>query len=677
MPNPKLNYTQAEQDYDRRYEESRKTKNLKELDDEISRTKDPSALAVLKKERSRLTGEPMGTRSIKMDDGTVISGVPDSISDETAKRRYSQKIKSPIAADEETAQKIGYDIHAARQLGLDDQTIRDFMASHPRYRTEQSAKLAAEGLNEPTKALLGFGAGVSGTARGVEQLYTESVGTPEERARLRDQEEEARARNRALGTAGQVGEIAEKAVETMLPGGVVGGIGKATGSRALLRAGEMLVAPGKAEPFERYAGGAAQGFLQGVTQPVGEQGNKGVQAFVGGGVGMAGQAAADVAGKVIRPGLSRLNESTTDLKNLAIKRYGFELPAAVQQGGNVLKGIQAGAEAIPGAGINVSRMASKNQKRLNELALSAAGGGGNEVNPTTLGDAELIVGEKFDRIKADRVRLGADYVANVSKAVAEYSKLAKPSPEAMDTLQTFLNISALPQAKIIKRGTQTTGVMIPGDVILKNRSALARDAHSAYVSGNWQLGQANEAIVDAIDDAVEASLPKNQAGLYAEARKQYKNLMIVDKSYDPKTPGDLNPARLSAAVRQTYKENYAKIPNGVDELVDAARIGEAFKFKVPDSGTASRLEGANLLRLGSIPALLGGGAAAGGAVAGPPGAVVGATIGTLTPLAMGNAFTSSGLGRYLTAPGLSSDAMQMIQIGTRGLGIPGALREQQ
>lgn len=673
MANPSLGYTQDEQDFDREYEASRKGKNLKELNAELAAAKNPKIKATLQAEKDRI----MANRSVKMEDGTVLSGVPPSISDEEARKRYGTKFKSPVAMDEETAQKIGYDIHAARKLGLDDATIREYMKAHPRYRTEQAAKLAAQGMNEPTKALVGFGAGIAETVRGVKQFHAESPwAQPGEKEAARDEQEEARAVDAGLGLPGQVGKMAEKATELTLPGGAAKAVGTEFKIPALIKAGETLVSPGNVGPVERFGGAFAQGSLHGLTQPVGDKGNKVTQALQEGAAGMVSQGAADVAGRVLRPGMGRLNETATELKDLAIKRYQFELPAAVQQGGPVLKKIQAGAETVPGADLNLARMAKKNQTRLNEIAMSSVGTGGKEINPTTLGDAELVIGNKFDQVKAERIRLGPDYIANVSRALADYAKLAKPSKDAMDTLRTFLDIGNLPHAKLIMRGGQQTGVLIPGDVILRNRSALSREAHEAYTGGNWQLGAAKEAIVDAIDDSVEKSLPKNMSGLYGEARKEWKNLMIVEKAYDPKTAGDINPSRLSTALRATYKENYGKIPNGVDELVDAARIAEQFKFKLPDSGTSSRQEGAKLLRLGTAGAGPAVGGAAGYAVGGPPGAVGGAAIGALIPFAAGNALTSSGLGRYLTAPGLSNEQMQLLQLGTRGLGIPGGMRGQ-
>src|SRR5690606_37549595 len=91
-------------------------------------------------------------------------------------------------------------------------------------------------------------------------------------------------------------------------------------------------------------------------------------------------------------------------------------------------------------------------------------------------------------------------------------------------------------------------------------------------------------IRDALDDAAERAMPANLMGQFRLARREYKNLMILEKAATgagaDASKGLISPAQLRNAAKTTDRRGYARGKGDFDEL---ARAGVGVMTPLPQS----------------------------------------------------------------------------------------------
>lgn len=187
---------------------------------------------------------------------------------------------------------------------------------------------------------------------------------------------------------------------------------------------------------------------------------------------------------------------------------------------------------------------------------------------------------------------------------------------------------------------------IGGESYQHLRSQLDRAARSA--KANPELSSALRGMRESIDDAMERSISMTNpadAGAWQEARRQYRNMLVLEKSAtgagENAALGLISPSQLRNATTVQNRRAYAR---GQGDFAELARAGEALMKPMPQSGTAPRLRAQNLGAM--LPTILGGGAGAG--VGGPAGAIVGAAAGAAIPRVAGALMMSRPGQAYLT-----------------------------
>jgi hypothetical protein len=157
-----------------------------------------------------------------------------------------------------------------------------------------------------------------------------------------------------------------------------------------------------------------------------------------------------------------------------------------------------------------------------------------------------------------------------------------------------------------------------GDQYVAMRSQLGADARAAR--NDPYLQEALQGHQEALDNAFERSLqaagnPQDIAAMQ-EARRQYRNLMVIEKAAtgagQATAEGLISPSQLRNATVTQNRRMYAR---GQGDFADLARAGEAIMKPLPNSGTAPRQYMQHAM------SIIGG--AAGGAAGGVPGALAG------------------------------------------------------
>jgi hypothetical protein len=144
-------------------------------------------------------------------------------------------------------------------------------------------------------------------------------------------------------------------------------------------------------------------------------------------------------------------------------------------------------------------------------------------------------------------------------------------------------------------------------------------------------------VVEHLDDAMERSIAANNpadAGAWSQARRDYRNLLVIEKARgaagEGAASGLITPAQLASAAKSVYgKRAYLR---GYDDFSNLAEPGVGVLSPLPDSGTSQRsrinqLIGAGSAGLGSLLGGAAGGSIIGSAAGGGEGGVLGLLLG--------------------------------------------------
>jgi hypothetical protein len=272
------------------------------------------------------------------------------------------------------------------------------------------------------------------------------------------------------------------------------------------------------------------------------------------------------------------------------------LTAGQKTGSNPLRYFESVAKDTPGGGAKIRAMETQAAEQYTAAVLRRAGVKAERATPDVLNQAFDDLGRKFDHL-AGSTKLNADptLTQKLLRARSEYNQLVPElmrKPVVSNTVDDVLNTA------------QQNGHVIPGEVYKAVRSRIER-MRSASAS-DPELGNALRTMRDALDDAMEKSMPAPRAGQWKEVRKQYKNLLTIEKAAtgagENAANGLISPAQLRAAAKQKGKRAFTRGKEDFRALADA---GEALMKPLPQSGTAPRAAVAGLLGAGGT-ALSGG-----------------------------------------------------------------------
>lgn len=337
------------------------------------------------------------------------------------------------------------------------------------------------------------------------------------------------------------------------------------------------------------------------------------------------------------------NAERSNLVNV-LQNEGVPVTAGQRTGNKALQWAESTFGDMPGAGGRPAEMMTNQQEQFTAAALRRAGEDATRANPETIDRAFTRIGNQFDQIGArNHVVPDQQFVQDLQATRDDYHNLVGPHARAPVVDNTIQDIADQ---------MQRNGGMLTGD---QYNAMTSRIAKQARATTDPQLRTALYGLRENLDDAFERTLQQsgNTQDLAAlqEARRQYRNLLTVEKAAtgagSATAEGLISPSQLRGAVVQQGRRNYAR---GQGDFADLARAGEAILRPLPNSGTAPRQNMQHMLQiLGSIAG------GAGGAAGGPAGAITGAAAGIAAPAAAGRVLMSrpaqSYLGNQLLQPG--------------------------
>jgi hypothetical protein len=386
--------------------------------------------------------------------------------------------------------------------------------------------------------------------------------------------------------------------DTFLPnyGDVKGEIEKHTGEfyKPQTTAGEYARTIGEFAPMAAAGGAGIAGRVANVFAPALMSETAG-QLTEGSSMEPWARAAGAFAGGTIPRAITPLPADAARTGHLAtLEKEGVtSLTAGQKTGSPALRWTEAVTKDTPGGGGKAAAMEATAAEQFTRAALKRAGVDSNRATPQVIDQAFSDLGRKFDHL-ANSTVLNADPVMTraLLTARSEYNQLVPETmraPVVANTVDDVLNMA------------QQHGHRIPGEVYQAVRSRLERMRSSA--ARDPELANTLRTMREALDDAMEKSMPGPRQGQWKDVRSQYKNLLTIEKALsgagDDAVNGLISPAALRTAAKIQGKRAYSR---GKDDLGELARAGKAVMKPLPQSGTAPRAAAASLLGIGATAA---------------------------------------------------------------------------
>lgn len=278
------------------------------------------------------------------------------------------------------------------------------------------------------------------------------------------------------------------------------------------------------------------------------------------------------------------------------RQFGINVSAGQAGQQPALQWIERGLQMFPGSAGVMQDVARGNDKAVGTTLARSIGQEADTITPDVLSNAASDLGAQFERYKSldTPITFGPDYFSNVRSLADAESQL----PKASQNPQVFNLVDSYAPASAMVPGAQPQTSMAQA---IQARSRLAGDMSDSFKSGNSSLGQTQQSILNALDDAIQGSLGPGVSDAYAATRNQWRNLLAIQKAADPGATGNPSLLKIGTALRQQNPQAWARTPWGQDDLLDLARIGSLMKDSLGNSGTAQR-EG----QLGTIATMVGG-----------------------------------------------------------------------
>jgi hypothetical protein len=385
---------------------------------------------------------------------------------------------------------------------------------------------------------------------------------------------------------------------TLLPnyGDVKGEIEKHTGEfyKPQTTAGEYARTIGEFAPMAASGGAGAVGRVANVVAPALMSETAG-QLTEGTSMEPYARVAGAFAGGTIPRAITPLPADAARTGHLAtLEKEGVtSLTAGQKTGSPALRWTEAVTKDTPGGGGKAAAMEVQAAEQFTRAALKRAGVDSNRATPQVIDQAFNDLGRKFDHLAGSTV-LNADPVLTraLLNARSEYNQLVPETMRAPVVSNTVDDVLSM---------AQQHGHRIPGEVYQSVRSRLERMRSAS--ARDPELANTLRTMREALDDAMEKSMPGPRQGQWKEVRSQYKNLLTIEKALsgagDDAVNGLVSPAALRTAAKIQGKRAYSR---GKDDLGELARAGKAVMKPLPQSGTAPRAAAASLLGIGATAA---------------------------------------------------------------------------
>lgn len=495
-------------------------------------------------------------------------------------------------------------------MSLSDQLIQaDDAASTPSAPGSLSAQLtqAAQAAQPPVNPYspvgttaqnfwAGAGKSTSDVGRGIKQLsdipavwlekqfpglkkWDDALGLPSAQASAdatqANIDESKRHDAPLIGTgAGMAGNIAGNVATMVVPAGLLAKFGPP---------GAAIIA----NPTT-YKAAAGVGALQGFLQPTSDGDSRALNTIVGGGAGVAGNAAVNAIGRIAQPVANALSPLAQKAVQV-LQDAGVPLDAAQRSGSALLNRIRSSFSDNPFTAGPQSEANAAQQQAYNRAVLATMG------EPGAAAATPDVMSRAGSRING------------VFKNILENNDIQIPHPSMVNIAQVLQSaedegvkaVSGLAGRVLDKISPDGT---IPGQSIYAIKKDVDRLASSSDLNLAYHARQLRSTIMDTIND----SLSDADKAAFSQARQQFSNLKRIEPAIDRTGGGNISAPKLANIMAQKANRGASIYGRGDQSLVDLAQAGNLLLGdKMPNSGTAARVAMQTILPLT--------GAAAGGA----------------------------------------------------------------
>jgi hypothetical protein len=443
-----------------------------------------------------------------------------------------------------------------------------------------------EGLEFVSPPSKGLGQDITGNRGGA---ASDVLGLPTEQDIIASRQANAPLLNTTAGQAGNVtGQVLGLAPTAFIPGANTYGGAAALGALT----GFLTPTAGDESRLANIGIGAGGGV---VGQKIGNVLTKALsrptqQATRNLGQQAASQAEAELSGEALARGVGRgynygyvgddISAGLNASRKEALKKgtqLGFKVTPGQATGSKSLQQLEAKLESQPMTSGTFNEIKAKNQTVLNRVAAKAIGEKSDVVDSALLGKAQERIGGVYKLVADDKPRMinADDFLSKLSAIEDEFEGLATVTDNVL--VNKFLNYAT--KGEITGKQAQDLASKL-GKVATNNMTS---------PSGDKALGLALYQVKDQVDDVLQQGLSGKTAKAFADARSQYRNLMLLTQRSGVINPssGDVNGVALAGLLQQKDKTGFLFNKNNTD-LFNAARFAQAFKPLVGDSGTATR-----------------------------------------------------------------------------------------
>jgi hypothetical protein len=380
--------------------------------------------------------------------------------------------------------------------------------------------------------------------------------------RLRQEEERRRAENAPFmeSGAGRAGYIAGSIGSLLVPGAalarVPGMVG--TGARA-------LTAP------QTFRAAATGGGLLGATQPLSEEESRATTAAIGALGGTVGQAVGRGISRIAQP----VTSTATPQVERAVQRLeqaGIPADIAERTGSENLRAVRRFLTDNPISASVMKKGAEKTQSAFNTAALRLIGEQGDAALPEVLARADDRIGAVMDGIaKNNRIKVDDRMVSEL--AALEEAASMTLEPAQLAPLRNQLN-------NILSKVDDQD--RISGEAYQRIRTI------AADMGRNPALAGVSQQLRETIDSALERSAGPDAAAAIKQARKQYRNLKLLEPAVAANATGNISPAALASSTGTARQRGAALYGRGDADMARLARDMRTMAETMPQSGTAPR-----------------------------------------------------------------------------------------
>lgn len=475
---------------------------------------------------------------VRLPDGTVIRGVPDGMSKADLTARLA---------------KNGYDV--AKLSAAPSPPPDPSQGGSTLQVLNPFGKNFNTGINigeSTTRALAGAGKAFADTGRGLGQFLGLTSRADVAEARKRDEP----LMKTTAGTVGNVlGNVAMLAPAAMIPGA------------------------------NTVAGAGTIGAVSGLIQPSTSTGETVGNALLGAAGGAGGQAAINMIGRVAGRSGNMLTQGQQQAAQGG-QAIGMRLTPGKASGSTALQKMEAALESSPMTAGGFDAIKRGNQTVVNRAAAQSIGETADELSTPVLARAEQRIGNVFNQVAdATPVPLDPINVGGRLRAIEQDSEgmLMGNANLAQNGLWTRFD-------NFVNRSGGATREQLRQ---LSSNMGKAARANMTTQNGDRALGEALFAGQEVVEDAIQGTLSQAEQQAYAQARQQYRNLMMLTAKTNVVNPssGNVSARGLANTLMQKDRGGFTMGRNA-SEMYDAARFTQAFPNIVGDSGTATRSIGA-------------------------------------------------------------------------------------